>query len=146
MTKTKIFRRFVVLCMAFCLCISSTAMSAFAMEADTTDTSLVAEENTEAITPRSNSLVFYSGGTAHVYLTKLNANTTFKKYTGIGTDGAIVNLRFTNDSTGAVYMLSFRIDNAYLSEPMGITVPAGNYTVTQAYASASYSKITINFI
>lgn len=146
MSKTKLFRRFVVLCMVFCLCISSTAMSAFAMETNTADESLVTEENNEAITPRSNSLVFYSGGTAHVYLTKLTANSTYKYYTGVGTDGAIVNLRFTNDSTGAVYMLSFRIDNAYLSEPMGINVPAGNYTVTQAFASASYSKITINFL
>lgn len=143
MTKAKVFRRFLVLCMALCLCISSTAMSAFAMESEPTTVS--AEESVEAVTPRVNSFTFYSGGTGHVYLSKLTANSSQKKYTGVGTNGAIVNLRFTNDSTGAVYVLAFRISNKQLIETMGVSVPAGNYTVTQASASASYSYIMINF-
>lgn len=143
MTKAKVFRRFLVLCMALCLCISSTAMSAFAMESEPTTVS--AEESVEAVTPRVNSFTFYSGGTGHVYLSKLTANSSQKKYTGVGTNGAIVNLRFTNDSTGAVYVLAFRISNKQLIETMGVSVPAGNYTVTQASASARYSYIMINF-
>ena len=135
-----IIKKLFVLCLAIAMCFSMTFATAYAMETTVSENDEVTNETVRS----TNSFTYYNGGSPTVYLQKMTANQSHKSYTGVCSSSGVVNLRFTH-SSGSSYVLTFVVNNNYQYDLLGVSLPAGYYTVTQEYSSATYSYIMISF-
>jgi hypothetical protein len=141
----KIYRKFklVAIALSMVMLFTVTPIRAFAAEVDEGQT----------VEPRAtytDSVSWYTGKTSTTVQLSHNLTTSsYKKYTSSLAYGgsAVLVLRFTNQSTGNSYTLSFICDETYRVEHPGVMIPLGNYTVTQASfpSTASLYSFACNF-
>lgn len=151
----KINNKFLSLLLAMLL-IGASAIPAYA--ADTTinqPETQVEQTSIESRVSYTDSINWrYTDTSATVTLTRdLRANSSQKVYTGVPRQGSsassgTVNLKFKNNSTGQSYVLSFYCNGAQQRDTLGVTLPAGTYTVTQVVVTSGFSlnQIICSFV
>ena len=138
MKKKFTFRKVTALILSL-ICVFAMSATAFAAEMPTSDntveTNAVRATQTNEFTLNSNS------DTATLHLTRnVVANSTQKTYQVVKTgSNCVVVVRLVNQSTGKVYTMALTANGGEYTEGIGVTIPAGYYTVSFASTPCTVS-------
>jgi hypothetical protein len=128
----KILKKVISLTLVMSCIIMMSSISAFAAE-DFENATVKNTAITRSVYQNEFSLTSNTDSVTVQLTKKITAGSTTKTYQVVKTgDDCRVVVKFLNQSTGKSYVLSLTADNGQYTEGIGVSVPAGTYTVSFA--------------